>query len=88
MKITQKMLRKIIAEEIKKSARRKTVTEGSKNRPVKVTPAYINRLIREEHAAFKKQQRIIESRKRRRLAEAKRRRLAEAKRRKDTVYYY
>jgi len=100
MKITQRMLRKIIAEEISKSKttrRRRRIAEGSKNRPVRVTPSYINRLIREEYEAFQNQKRIVETRRRRRLAEAKRRRLsaarkrrlAEAKRRrKETVYYY
>jgi len=101
MKITQRMLRRIIAEEISKSKttrkRRRRIAEGSRNRPVRVTPTYINRLIREEYEAFQNQKRIVEARRRRRLAEAKRRRLsatrkrrlAEAnRRRKETVYYY
>ena len=87
MKITQRMLRRIIAEEIAKSNKR-NLAEGSRNRPVKVTPAYINKLIREEYTAFQNQKRIVEARRRRRLAEAKRRRIAEAKRRRETVYYY
>ena len=90
MKLTQRMLRKIIAEEMARAGvGRRTIAEGSASRPVRVTPAYINRLIREEYAAYKNQKRIVEARRRRRLAEArKRRRLAEAKRRRDTVYYY
>tara|TARA_B100000902_G_C26756961_1_gene643708 strand:- start:297 stop:536 length:240 start_codon:yes stop_codon:yes gene_type:complete len=79
MKITQRMLRKIISEEIKKSNKR-NIAEGSKDRPVRVTPAYINKLIREEYAAFQNQKRIVEARRRRRLAEARRR--------KETVYFY
>ena len=79
MKITQRMLRKIISEEIKKSNSR-NIVEGSEDRPVRVTPAYINKLIREEYAAFQNQKRIVEARRRRRLAEARRR--------KETVYFY
>ena len=79
MKITQRMLRKIISEEIRKSNKR-NIAEGSKSKPVRVTAAYINRLIREEYAAFQNQKRIVEARRRRRLAEAKRS--------KETVYTY
>jgi hypothetical protein len=79
MKITQRMLRKIILQEIKKSNKR-NIAEGSEKKPIRVTPAYINRLIREEYAAFQNQKRIVEARRRRRLAEARRR--------KETVYTY
>ena len=79
MKITQRMLRKIIAEEIQK-ANRRNLKEGTIDRPVNVTPEFINRIIREEYAAYQNQKRIVEARRRRRLAEAKRR--------KETVYYY
>ena len=97
MKINQKMLRKIILQEIRKAnSGKRRIAEGSRGNPVKVTTALINRLIREEYAAFKNQQRIVEARRRRlvearrrRLIQAKRRRrLAEARRRKETVYYY
>ena len=78
------------AEEIAKAGNRKRIVEGSKSFPLKVTPEYINRLIREEYEAFQNERRIVEARRRRRLAEARRRKLAEARRRrrKETVYYY
>ena len=98
MKVNQKMLRKIILQEIRKvNSGKRRIAEGTRGNPVKVTSAFINRLIREEYVAFKNQQRLAESRRRRRLAEAKRRRLiqakrrrklAESRRRKETVYYY
>jgi len=78
MRITARQLRKIIAEEIQKS-NRKNLAEGTAERPVKVTPQFINRIIKEELTLLRRQQRLSEAR---RLAEAKRRRKSE------TVYYY
>ena len=96
MKLTARMLKRIINEELARSqrARRSRLTEGTKGNPVKITPEYINRIIREEYSAFKKQERLAEARRRlraKRLAESRRRRLADQRRRrasKDTVYYY
>ena len=91
MKITSETLKKIILQEMNKLQSNKTIREGSASRPIKVSPAYINRLIKEEYIAFKNEQRIVEARRRRRLAEARRRRrLAESRRRKnnETVYFY
>lgn len=85
MRITARQLRKIIAEEIQK-ANRGNLAEGTAERPVKVTPQFINRIIKEELTLLRRQQRLSEARRRR----VKARRLAEAKRRRksETVYYY
>ena len=90
MRISSNTLRKIILQEMNKLQSNKTIREGSASRPIKVSSAYINRIIKEEYIAFKNEQRIVESRRRRRLAEARRRRLSEARRRRNnnTVYFY
>lgn len=84
MRITARQLRQIIAEEIQKSKNR-ALTEGTAERPIRVTPQFINRIIKEELTLHRKRQRLAEARRRiraRRLAEAKRRR------KNETVYYY
>tara|TARA_B100001094_G_C18167778_1_gene793189 strand:+ start:2148 stop:2402 length:255 start_codon:yes stop_codon:yes gene_type:complete len=84
MRITARQLRQIIAEEIQKSKNR-TLAEGTSERPIRVTPQFINRIIKEELTLQRKQQRLAEARRRiraRRLAEAKRRR------KNEPVYYY
>ena len=76
MKLTSRMLRRMINEEMNRERairrRRRSLAESAE-RPVRVTPQYINRLIKEEYAAFQKKQRLAESR-RRRVAIARRRR--------------
>ena len=75
MKITSRMLRRIVIEEMNKIERQK-LQEGSSKRPVRVTPEYINRLILEEYEAFQNRKRLAEARRRRqaRIAESRRRR--------------
>ena len=49
---------------------------SEQERVVKVTPAYLNKIIKEEYSNFKRNKRLVEARRRRRrLAEARRRRL-------------
>lgn len=67
MKITEKQLKRIIAEEMQK------MSSSSEDRVVKVTPEYLNSIIKEEYDNFNRKKRIQEAR-RRRLAEARRRR--------------
>jgi len=73
MRISQKQLRQIILQEMRKASRQKRVIkEGTSERPIQITPELLNRIIREEYALHQKRQR-----------------LAEARRRKNnTVYYY
>jgi hypothetical protein len=66
MKISEKQLRKIIIEEIRKAKAKKRLQEGTAERPVQVTPAYLNRIIKEEFMKFQKKARLAESRRRRR----------------------
>ena len=84
MRLTSRMLRKIIAEEIQKVQGRRLVAEGTSARPVRVTPSYINRIIKEELELHQRRQRLAESRRRRLRA----RRLAEARRRRARNSYY
>ncbi len=65
MKVTERMLRRIIKEEIIKARRKKKIQEGTAKRPVKITPAYLNRIIQEEYKAFQYRKRLVESRRRR-----------------------
>jgi hypothetical protein len=77
MQITSKQLRQMIIQEmrkVKKVKRVKRLQEGSAARPIKLTARTLNRIIKEEYAAFNRKQRLTEA-KRRRLAEVKRRRL-------------
>ena len=77
MKLTARTLRRMINEEMVKlnrSRRSRRLAESRRaDRPVRVTPEYINRIIREEYEAHQERQRLIESR-RRRIANARRRR--------------
>tara|TARA_Y100000114_G_C11572374_1_gene237038 strand:- start:166 stop:375 length:210 start_codon:yes stop_codon:yes gene_type:complete len=66
MKLTPKMLRTIIKEEMTKFNNRQRLAEGTRENPVQITPEYLNRIIREEYTAFQEQQRLAESRRRRR----------------------
>jgi hypothetical protein len=84
MRLTSTMLRRIIAEEMQKMNNRQIVAEGTVDNPVRVTPEYINRLIKEELETFQRQQRLAESRRRRVRA----RRLAEERRRVRNSYSY
>lgn len=62
MKLTAKNLRRIVLEEMtayKKEQQR--LTEGTAQNPVRVTPEYLNQLIREEYAAFERSSRLTES---------------------------
>ena len=74
MKITARQLRRIILEEMQ-NVNRQNLQEGTAERPIKITPEYLNSIIREEYSKFKNRQRLAESRRRRRIAEARRRRL-------------
>ena len=88
MRISARMLRKIILEEMRKADNNKRrLQEGTAERPINATPALINRIIKEELAKFQRQKRLAESKRRRKLAEARRRR-ALAKKRNETIYYY
>ena len=74
MKITSRMLRKIILEEMNK-VNNASLNESRSERVIKVTPYEINRIIREEYEAFQDRKRLAEARRRRRrIAEARRRR--------------
>ena len=67
MRINERQLRRIIAEEVQ------NVRNARRNQPRKVTAEYLNRIIKEEYANFKREQRLLESR-RRRMIESRRRR--------------
>ena len=60
MKLTEGQLRRIIAEEVQK------VKNARRNQPRKVTAEYLNRIIKEEYTNFKREQRLLEARRRRR----------------------
>ena len=66
MKLTSRMLRRIIKEEMTKLNNRQRLSEGTSRNPIQITAEYLNRIIREEDAAFEKKQRLAESRRRRR----------------------
>ena len=66
MKLTSRMLRRIIKEEMTKLNNRQRLSEGTDENPIQITAEYLNRIIREEYAAFEKKQRLAESRRRRR----------------------
>ena len=95
MKLTSRRLRQIIMEELRRSRVQNgyVMSEGTSRNPVRITPAYLNRLIKEELELSRRQKRLAESRKKRlrarRILEAKRRRLNSLKaKRNNTVYYY
>ena len=71
MKLTESTLKRIILEEQAKLT----------GEPMKVTPEYINRIIKEELEAFNKEKRLQEAR-RRRIQEAARNRRRALKRRR------
>jgi hypothetical protein len=79
MRLTESKLKRMIAEEMhalkrqNQRRRRRRLQEGTASNPVRITPEYLNRIIKEEYAAFARKQRLAEAR-RRRLAEARRRR--------------
>ena len=66
MKLTSRMLRRIIKEEMTNLNNRQRLSEGTNENPIQITAEYLNRIIREEYAAFEKKQRLAESRRRRR----------------------
>ena len=78
MRLTESKLKRMIAEEMhalkrQNQRRRRRLQEGTASNPVRITPQYLNRIIKEEYSAFARKQRLVEAR-RRRLAEARRRR--------------
>jgi hypothetical protein len=81
MRISQRQLRQIILQEMRKveNSERHLMAEGSEGNPIKITPDYLNRIIKEEYAFAMR---------RRRLAESRRRRLASQNRKSDDVVYY
>ena len=64
MRITQRELRRMIIQEMR-NIQRERLQEGTAERPVQVTPALLNRIIREEYEAHQRRQRLAESRRRR-----------------------
>ena len=76
MRINASQLRRIILEEMR-NVNRRHLQEGTAERPIRITPDYLNRIIREEYEAFQNRQRLAEARRRRRrrIAESRRRRL-------------
>lgn len=83
MRLTQRELRRIIMQEMRKMDNR-VMQEGTAERPIRLTAETLNRIIREEYEAHTQRQRLAESRRRRIRA----RRLAEARRRREERYYY
>ena len=74
MRLTMERLRTIIAEEYARTERlqesrrrrsRRQLAEGTIDNPVQITPAYLNRIVKEELEAFNRRQRLAESRRRR-----------------------
>ena len=65
MKLTARNLRRIILEEMN-NVKRQNLQEGTYERPIRITPDYLNRIIREEYSAFQDHKRLAEARQRRR----------------------
>ena len=69
MRLTESKLRRMIAEEMyslkQQNRRRRRLQEGTSSNPIKITPEYLNRIIKEEYAAFARKQRLAEARRRR-----------------------
>jgi len=69
MRLTESKLRRMIAEEMyalkRQNRRRQRLQEGTASNPIKITPEYLNRIIKEEYAAFARKQRLAEARRRR-----------------------
>ena len=64
MRITQRELKKMIIQEMR-NLQRERLQEGSAERPIRVTPEILNRIIREEYEAHQRRQRLAEARRRR-----------------------
>ena len=64
MRITKQTLRKLIIQEIKNVQRQRRLQEGTAERPIRVTPELLNRIIREEYVRHQKRQRLAEARRR------------------------
>jgi hypothetical protein len=45
--------------------RQRRLQEGTSSNPIRITPQYLNRIIKEEYAAFARKQRLAEARRRR-----------------------
>ena len=65
MRITKETLRKMVIQEMKNVQRQRRLQEGTAERPIQVTPEFLNRIIREEYARHQKRQRLAEARRRR-----------------------
>ena len=83
MRLTSRILRRIIAEEAQKLNSRELFVEGTSDRPIQVTPSYINSIIQEELDLHRDRQRLAEARQQRLRA----RRIEEARRRRSRNYY-
>ena len=64
MRITQKELKRMIIQEMR-NVQRERLQEGTAERPIRVTPQLLNRIIREEYEAHQRRQRLAEARRRR-----------------------
>ena len=65
MKLTRRSLKRMIMQEMR-NFQRERLQEGTAARPIRITPKYLNRIIREEYAAHQRRQRLAEARRRRR----------------------
>jgi hypothetical protein len=73
MKLTERTLKRIIAEEMSRAEsekrtlqrrRRRRLAEGTRSNPVYMTPERINAIIAEEYELYMHKQRLAESRRR------------------------
>ena len=74
MRISKDYLRRMIIQEMRSMRRKKRLQEGTAERPLRLTPQLLNRIIREEYTKHQKRQRLAESRRRRALSSNRRRR--------------
>ena len=67
MRLTESKLKRMIAEEMHalKQEKLRPLQEGTSSNPIKITPEYLNRIIKEEYSAFARKQRLAEARRRR-----------------------
>lgn len=65
MRLTESKLRRMIAEEMHSLKQQSRLQEGTSSNPIKITPEYLNRIIKEEYSAFARKQRLAEARRRR-----------------------
>ena len=65
MKITASQLKRIILEEMR-NVKEQRLQESAENAPIRITPEYLNRIIREEYEAYQDQKRLSEARRLRR----------------------